>query len=249
MRLSDACLVLIFSIVVTLPTHAADTVEIRISESLPYLDVSYEGKTVRIQRVQNEENVITGSFAKTSRKCPPFCVHSMQVAPGVTTVGELELLEFIQQRVQPNTGLLIDARAPEWFTKGTIPGSINIPFYIFQADRTAPALKAALDKLGVTPRTPGTIERLWVWLKKLFGARVNENTLNWDFTRAKHLLLWCNGPWCDQSPRAIRALIELGYPAKKLNYYRGGMQDWLVLGLTVVVPETKPAAPAAKATD
>jgi hypothetical protein len=134
--------------------HAADPIEIKISENLPYLDVVQDGKTVRIQRIQNEENVITGGFAKTSRKCPPFCVHSMLVAPGVTTVGELELLDFIQQRVARGTGLLIDARTPEWYTKGTIPGSINIPFYVFQKDSTDPEMKAALDMIGIKPRTP-----------------------------------------------------------------------------------------------
>lgn len=228
--------------------HAADPIDIKITEALPYLDVQYEGKTVRIQRVQNEENVITGGFAKTSRKCPPFCVHSMQVTPGVTTVGELELLDFIKQRVAMGTGLLIDARTPEWYTKGTIPGSVNIPFNVFQKDGNDPEMKAALEKIGIKARSPGTIERLWVAIKRLLGMPVNENALNWDFTKAKHLLLWCNGPWCDQSPRAIRSLLVLGYPENKLSYYRGGMQDWLVLGLTVVVPDSEPpvAIPAAK---
>jgi len=225
--------------------RAADPIEIKISESLPYLDVQHEGATVRIQRVQNEDNVITGGFAKTSRKCPPFCVHSMQVAPGVITVGELELLDFIKQRVAPGNGLLIDARAPEWHAKGTIPGSVNIPFYVFQKDVNDPEMKAALDAIGVKARTPGIIERLWVSIKRLLGMEVNENALAWDFSKAKDLMLWCNGPWCDQSPRAIRNLIKFGYPLGKLSYYRGGMQDWLVLGLTVIVPGTQPAAPAA----
>jgi rhodanese-related sulfurtransferase len=223
---------------------AADPVEIKITENLPYLDVPHDGKTVRIQRIQDEENVLTGGFAKTSRKCPPFCVHSMLVAPGVTTVGELELLDFIQQRVTPGTGLLIDARAPEWYAKGTIPGSVNIPFFLFQKDGSDPEMKVVLDQIGIKSRTPGVIERLWVSIKRLFGMQVNENALNWDLTKAKDLLLWCNGPWCDQSPRAIHALIKLGYPESKLSYYRGGMQDWQVLGLTVVVPGTEPAAPA-----
>lgn len=235
-------------LVTAINVQAAEAFEIKIAENLPYLDVPHDGKTVRIQRVQDEENVLTGGFAKTSRKCPPFCVHSMLVAPGVTTVGELELLDFIRQRVAPGTGLLIDARAPEWYAKGTIPGSVNIPFYVFQNESGDPELKAALDKLGIKPRTPGVIEKLWASIKRLFGMEVNENSMNWDLSKAKHLLLWCNGPWCDQSPRAIHNLIKLGYPASKLSYYRGGMQDWLVLGLTVVVPVTEPAAavPAAK---
>lgn len=51
---------------------------------------------------------------------------------------------------------------------------------------------------------------------------------------AKSIILFCNGPWCGQSPTAIRALLREGYPAEKLFYYRGGMQAWHALGLTVV---------------
>jgi hypothetical protein len=29
-------------------------------------------------------------------------------------------------------------------------------------------------------------------------------------------------------------MIEAGYPAEKIHYYRGGMQVWRSLGLTVV---------------
>jgi rhodanese-related sulfurtransferase len=197
---------------------------------------------VRIQRIQNEENVISGGFAKTSRKCPPFCVHPMSAAPGVTTVGEVELIEFIKQRVEPGKGVLIDARTPEWHTKGTIPGSVNLPFTLFEKNDGDPELVAALARVGVKPRTPGFLEKILLKIKSLFGMTVNERALNWSFVEAKELLLWCNGPWCDQSPRAIRNLMALGYPAAKLHYYRGGMQDWLVLGLNVVVPDEQPAA-------
>ena len=57
-----------------------------------------------------------------------------------------------------------------------------------------------------------------------------------DFSGAVDLMVFCNGPWCDQGPRAIRHLISAGYPAAKLHYYRGGMQDWLILGLTTIQP-------------
>ncbi|MDF1873231.1 MAG: rhodanese-like domain-containing protein, partial [Vannielia sp.] len=46
-----------------------------------------------------------------------------------------------------------------------------------------------------------------------------------------------NGPWCGQSPTAARRMIEAGYPADKIYYYRGGMQMWQMLGLTVVAGE------------
>ncbi len=47
------------------------------------------------------------------------------------------------------------------------------------------------------------------------------------------IALFCNGPWCGQSPTAIRRIIAAGYPAEKISYYRGGMQVWRMLGLTV----------------
>ncbi|RUM76239.1 MAG: rhodanese-like domain-containing protein, partial [Sulfurovum sp.] len=55
-----------------------------------------------------------------------------------------------------------------------------------------------------------------------------------DFSNAKTLVMFCNGMWCGQSPASIAALRKFGYPAEKLKYYRGGMQDWHILGLTTV---------------
>lgn len=48
------------------------------------------------------------------------------------------------------------------------------------------------------------------------------------------VILFCNGPWCGQSPTAARRMIEAGFPAENISYYRGGMQNWNMLGLTVV---------------
>ena len=56
----------------------------------------------------------------------------------------------------------------------------------------------------------------------------------WDCTNAKPVALFCNGVWCGQSPTAIRNMISAGYPAEQIHYYRGGMQIWRLLGLTVV---------------
>ncbi len=55
----------------------------------------------------------------------------------------------------------------------------------------------------------------------------------WDCSEAKQVALFCNGIWCGQSPTAIRQMIEAGYPAEQISYYRGGMQVWRMLGLTV----------------
>lgn len=58
----------------------------------------------------------------------------------------------------------------------------------------------------------------------------------WDCAEAVEVALFCNGLWCGQSPTAIRWMIDAGFPAEKISYYRGGMQSWRVLGLTVTAP-------------
>ncbi len=55
----------------------------------------------------------------------------------------------------------------------------------------------------------------------------------WDCEGAKQVALFCNGIWCGQSPTAIRNMIAAGFPADHIYYYRGGMQVWRSLGLTV----------------
>jgi rhodanese-related sulfurtransferase len=44
-------------------------------------------------------------------------------------------------------------------------------------------------------------------------------------------VFFCNGPQCPQSPAAIRELLEAGYPASALAYYRGGLHDWVTLAM------------------
>lgn len=214
--------------------------DVNIAEFLPTAQFTIRGKSYLIDRIQDEENEIKGGFAKTSRKCPPFCIHPMEAAPGVTTVGELELMEFLKNKVEKGTGLLIDARAESWYIKGTIPGSINIPFTVF-AEENDPKLQEALKTLGVRPGVTSNWTDTMHKTTDEFGQRVRQ--FHSDFSNAKEILLFCNGPWCDQSPRAIRGLVKLGYPVNKMFYYRGGMQDWLLLGLSVEVPPSPAPVP------
>ncbi len=44
-------------------------------------------------------------------------------------------------------------------------------------------------------------------------------------------VLFCNGPQCVQSPDAVRSLLNAGVPPEALLYYRGGVHDWVTLGL------------------
>ena len=232
-KLKRLSLVLMF-LILTSPSYA---LEVNISPDREYVETADEGTVVRIQRIQDENNVLTGGFSKTSRKCPPFCIQPMQVAPGVQTVGELELLDFIEKKLNTGSGLLIDARTASWHLKGTIPGSINIPFTTFSDDTDPLVLGAALRRLGVRKKPPSDLmSKVVNNVRALFGAGPSSKV--WDFDEAKQLLLWCNGMWCGQSPRAIKGLLKIGYPPEKILYYRGGMQAWQMLGLTVVIPKT-----------
>ena len=217
----------------------AVALEVNISPDVASVEAVHNGEVVNIQRIQDQAHVLTGGYSKTSRKCPPFCIQPMKVADGVTTIGELELLEFIDEKVNAGTGVLIDARTPSWYSKGTIPGSVNIPFTTFDDKESDLVKSVALGKLGVNKKPKPTIsKKVWNFFAQKVGSG-NNNYGKWDFSNAKDILLWCNGMWCGQSPRAIKGLLKIGYPAEKIYYYRGGMQSWQMLGLTVSTPKAE----------
>lgn len=190
--------------------------EIWISPDLPFLDFEIGDDFFLIERGQdNSEFIETAYPSKTTRPCPPFCLQPIQIAEGVTTVGEVELADFIMDYVIPGEGFIIDARVESWYISGTIPGAISLPFNMFNANDENPFLGQLLTSLGGTKGSDG----------------------NWAYPDAKSLLLFCNGPDCGQSPRAIRNLLASGYPADKLYYYRGGMKTWAKFGFTIHIPE------------
>lgn len=203
-------------------------------EGKPYLHVLHEGRSIRVQRVQDPEFELTGYYAKTARKCPPFCIHPMKAAPGVETVGEVELFEFMETRLRDGSGILIDGRTPTWYKKGTIPGAVNYPFTELTKGVEDPAWNRILAEFGAKPaQETGMIDGA---LQKLGLVETKRQFGKWDFSQAKDLVIFCNGPACDQSPRAIKGLLSMGYPIDKLFYYRGGMQMWELWGLTTVIP-------------
>lgn len=100
--------------------------------------------------------------------------------------------------------VVMDGRIRPEFEAGTIPGAVSVP-YTEAADR--------LDMLG---------------------CEIDFEGFDCDVEGLKSVALFCNGPWCGQSPTAARRMIAAGYPAERIYYYRGGMQVWRMLGLTVV---------------
>jgi rhodanese-related sulfurtransferase len=201
MRIKYLFLALIISgaLVVAVPTPAesARKIAVKISQDVAKFQVKHGRKKVTVVRNQNTRATIPQAFSLTSRKCPPFCAQPMLAAPGVATIGELELVAFMMNELKYGKGLLIDARTPDWHARGTIPGAINIPY--IEISRSLGA-----DDISIED----ALQRL--------GAKLVDD--NWDFSRAKKVVLWCNGPWCGQSPTAIRGLLELNYPAEKILY-------------------------------
>lgn len=218
----------------------ARDVEVKITKDISYSTVQDDGELIKISRIQDTSHVIDGSFAKTSRPCPPFCINPLSLDEGVKTVAELEVIKFMETALYRGRGVLIDARTPSWYKKGTIPGSVNIPFTMFEKDIEGIELAEILESFGVVERDE--VNPILRMVEEFGFLDGDQKTEKWDFSDAKELLLWCNGPWCGQSPRAIRALISAGYPAEKLHYYRGGMQMWQSLGLTTILPKNENVA-------
>jgi rhodanese-related sulfurtransferase len=163
--------------------------------------------------------VWTGDYAnpKVPDACKSTFVHTtgkllpMQIHEEVDTYGELEILAFIKHMQKDDSLMLIDGRKQDWFDYMTIPGSVNIPFHHFK-EREAFEFEFEHDL-------------------RILGVNINEDE-SLDFSKAKTIAIFCNGPWCSQSVTMIKVLIEIGYPADKISWYRGGMQDWLSAGMT-----------------
>ena len=193
---------------------AASALDVAITEEIDTVTVEHAGAPVIVQRNQDRRNTVKPYYAFTSRACPPFCIQPMTVAPGVETVGELEVLAYLERRAAGDRSVLVvDARQSQWTDRGMIPGAVNIPW-------------TSLDPAQSTPEAIREI------LLARFGVAEVDGVLG--FAEAKTLVLYCNGMWCSQSTNIVRALLRLGYPAHRLKWYRGGMQSWESVGLTTV---------------
>jgi hypothetical protein len=189
-------------------------IEVNIVEGLSHIDVDVDGKPVRIQRIQDTKHKLTNSYTKTSRPAPPFSIQPFQPIEGIETVSELDVLDFLKNKVTKDTGILLDARMPKWNKEGTIPASTNIPFSILASKANNQYIEKIFSLLGV-----------------------EKDANKWNFSNAQMLLVFDNGPWCQQGVHAMKNLLKLGYPKSKMLYYRGGMQYWQILGLTTIIPK------------
>lgn len=148
------------------------------------------------------------TITRSGPPCPPSCLQPMTAAPRVETLGEVEVIAFLQGPFSAGLGLVVDVRAPALFSAGSVPGAVNVPAVTFHPDN--PYRADLLSALGVT--AAGTAP---------------------DFTDALTLLVLGSGPDDALAGETLGHLIAAGYPPEKVKYYRGGVSTWQVLGLDV----------------
>jgi len=182
--------------------------EVLIQKDFKSINVIHHSVPIDIERNQDRKNNIIEFYQGTWRgKIQPL--HPFKPHP-VETVAELEMIDYIDQMSHGNDSIMIVDSRPKSaiLITGIIPGATQVGY---------------IDIVSNNYRVK-TFE--------LFN--VKKNNSQWDFTDAKTLVIYCNGLWCGKSPKMIRKLIKLGYPAQKIKYYRGGMQAWKSVGLTTV---------------
>jgi hypothetical protein len=168
----------------------------------------FNGRQVTIDKNNGEAARFAATFATPGNTCGVTCIAPMQAAQGVPTVGETEVLGFLEEQVAGGTGLLVDARMPQDRARGFIPGSVNLPY---------------ATMTGASGYRDEILEAL--------GAQSLDGF--YAFTDAQHLMVFDTGPSTDDAGTLIAQLIASGYPREKIRYYRGGMQVWSVLGFSI----------------
>lgn len=188
------------------------TIEREIDELCLFIGISNETIWAGSYASRTVPQRCTATFVKSVGQIQPLTIH-----PEVETLAELEVLDFIDKMQKNSNMMLIDTRSDSFYEYRTIPSAKNIIYsHITKRKNFPKEFDKALKYLGVTNKDGK---------KGLY-----------DFSNAKTIALFCNGSWCSQSPSMIKALIKLGYPAEKIKWYRGGMDDWLSTSMTSTRP-------------
>lgn len=198
-----------------LTSSAASAQDVRITTFKTQSTFTLNGTTFTVTRNQDTNALLEGEFRRTARACPPECLQPITAAPGVETFAELEVLTFLETTVSNGNGLLIDIRPPQQFSASAIPGAVNVPGTTLTAENQfRPDI---LRALGAVDQADGSM----------------------TYSGAMTLTIYGGGPWSAAATTVIADLLEAGYPANKLNYYRGGLQAWTHAGLSTV-PSSNP---------
>jgi rhodanese-related sulfurtransferase len=192
--------------ILALPASAQSLIKKDVTE----FTVTLNEQTCTIGRAQDADNVVHPSYASTTRGAP----QPISLGHGIETLGELEFIDYMITAQKDENIIVIDTRTEAWHQNLRIPCTINVPYTQLNDDKDI-AIFTALDYFGIDENDDGSL----------------------NFDNAKTVVGYCNGFWCGQTPamfvKAKYSLINLGYPGDKLKYYRGGMQAWTALGLSV----------------
>ena len=181
--------------------------KVKITPDMAYIYVYHKGKAVKVHRIQDTKHKLTGEYAKTFR--PGKNIQPIKMNQKIQTIGEVELLRFMQRKVNKKKGVLVDVRTKADYRKESIPSAVNIPARV----KDNPAkLEKILKVLGAKRRADGSL----------------------DTSKVLDIAFYCHGLWCSKSSEFIDKMLEVGYPADKILYYRGGFQMWKILGFTTV---------------
>lgn len=189
-------------------TFAGKYDKVKITPDMAYIYVYHKGKAVKVHRIQDTKHKLTGEYAHLYR--PGTSIQPIKMNPKIKTIGEVELLKFMTKKVNKKKGLLVDVRTKDAYKKESIPSAVNIPVRVKD--------------------NPAKLEKI---LKVLGAKRKPDGSL--DTSNVLEVAFYCNGLWCNKSPDMINKFLELGYPADKLLYYRGGFAMWKILGFTTVI--------------
>jgi len=199
--------IIAFILMLAVAASAGKYDKVKITPDMPYIYVYHKGKAVKVHRIQNTKHKLSGEYAKIYR--PGKDIQPIKTHKDIQTIGEVEVLQFMSEKGNKKKGLLVDLRPKKVYKKESIPSAVNIP-YATKDNKVK--IKKILKILGAKRKADGSL----------------------DTSRALDIAFYCDGLWSEKSPEFIKTFLDLGYPAEKILYYRGGMQMWKILGFTTV---------------
>jgi len=171
--------------------------ELNITTTIKSLEVTHENQKLLVKRYHKD----------SKHTCPPFCIQPIKIK-GITTVGELEVLNFLKNLNNKEPKLLIDVRSNRAYKRNTIPSAINIPYNMIK------------DKSKYQKEV----------LKLLGGKNIGNK---WRFKYPSTLLIFAESEEHEEAFKTIQTLLNLSYPHDKIFFYRSGIKSWHRLGLTL----------------
>ena len=167
------------------------------------------------------------------QSAPALAEDGLQISPGVTSMtvetedGPVEIT-----RSSNKTQLIGGVLQPQIPVPGVHPaGELEVLAALQDPDALVVDMRTTEWRVKAT--IPGSIHIPYTEVSmRLDELGCSGEQGKWDCSAALDVFAFCNGPACPQSPTAIKAMVREGYPVEKIHYYRGGMQDWTVLGLT-----------------